>query len=106
MLEGQFICGKLLGYQETPWPTDPTKLNRRIGVLTGTYKDSFGVEHVNSELIDIQYAESAIIQNQCASLVGKHVIVPVITVAKKGGKDGAWLSKFMPKGACITEQKK
>ena len=50
MLEGQFIAGVMLGYQETPWPTDSTKFNRRVGIKTGTYKDSFGQQHIERRL--------------------------------------------------------
>jgi hypothetical protein len=104
MLEGQFIAGVMLGYQETPWPTDSTKFNRRVGIKTGTYKDSFGQQHINTELIDVQYDDCEAVKAVCTLLAGKSVIVPVVAVARKGGKEGAWLSMFMPKGVKITEQ--
>lgn len=104
-MQGKYIAGVLRGYQEKAWPSDPNKMNRRVCVETGKYTDDFGVDHVTTELIDIQYDDVEKIKKQCDQMKGKKVIMPFIPVAKKGGRDGAWLSQFMPKGGDIKPLK-
>ena len=100
-ISGEFVIGKLLGYSESPWANDPTKFNRRVGIQTGSYQDQFGVQHPNVVSVDVQFDDVPAVASQCQNLNGSYVMVPVITSARKGGRDGAFLGRFMPKKSQI-----
>ena len=98
MKNGVFVIGEFIGYEEKPWPSDETKFNRRIGVKTGVYDSGFGQMQDEVESIDV-FDESAIkfIKDNEEKFKGKQVMVPVVHRAKDG-RNGAWMSCFMPKG--------
>lgn len=99
---GTYIIGEFVGYIEKPWPTDATKLNRRIRLVTGRYLDDFGQEQLQTQEVDIQLEDVGTIKHLEADLKGKQVVIPAVFRARKGGRDGAFLSCFMPKGATIS----
>lgn len=100
-MRGEFIIGTMLGYSETPWVNDPTKFNRKVGIVTSEYLDQFGQSQTQTVTVDISFEEAAKVAQVAEKLKGKEVIVPCISLAKAGGKNGAWLSRFMPKGSEI-----
>lgn len=100
-MKGEYIAGTMLGYSEKPWANDPTKFNRSIGVCTGEYKDQWGQSHVNTVSVDVQYDDVERVKALAESLKGKEVIFPYVPAARKGGKDGVWLCRFIPKGVEI-----
>lgn len=100
-MRGEYIIGTMLGYSETPWTNDPTKFNRKIGIMTRQYEDQFGQVQSETVTVDVSYENAASIAQLAEKLKGKEVIVPCITMAKPGGKNGAWLSRFMPKDGAI-----
>lgn len=101
-LKGSFLIGTFVGYSETPWTTDNTKLNRRIGIQTGVFTDQFGQEQTTTESVDIQLSDAERIKNIADDLKGKEVVIPVVYRARKGGRNGAFLSCFMPQGAQLS----
>ena len=101
MAKGEFVIGTLVGYSETPWSSDSSRFNRRVRVCTGAYIDGFGQEHPNNVDIDVQFEAAQKIKQQCDNYQGKEVMVPFVPMARKGGRDGAWLARFMPKDSDI-----
>ncbi len=100
--KGVFVIGEFLGYKEVPWTSDPRKFNRRIGICTGEGEDQFGQVAKFTTVVDIQQEDVGFIRSIEKDLIGKIVVVPVVYRARKGGKDGAFLSCFMPKKSEIA----
>jgi len=95
---GTFVIGEFVGFESEPWASDATKFNNRIGVKTGSYPAGFG--ETKDEIISIDIFDDETIRwviAQQDKLKGKDVICNVIHRAK-GGRSGAWLSRFMPRG--------
>ncbi len=101
IMEGEYIAGTMLGYSETPWKNDANKFNRTVGVMTGQYTDQYGQSHSNTISVDVQFDDAERIKAIAEKTKGSSVMIPVVHVAKAGGKNGAWLSRFIPKGAEI-----
>ncbi len=102
LLSGTYVVGHFLGYEEKAWANDATKYNRRIGIKTSEYETSFGQVGSNVQLVDIQSQDVDYIKNSINDLDGKLVKVPVVFRARAGGRNGAFLSCFMPKDARIS----
>lgn len=95
-MRGTFIIGEFMGYEEEPWATDATKVNRRIGIKTGEYDKGFGETETRIERIDlINDQQVEFCKGAADKLKGKEVICEVVMKARDG-KRGAWLSVFMP----------
>lgn len=83
-----------------PWSNDKTKFNHKI-ILSNPFLDSNGFQQTEVMSIDIAHDDVHRVQQLSSELKGKQVILPCIFNARKGGKNGAWLSRFMPKGSII-----
>jgi hypothetical protein len=94
--------GIMHGFQSEPWRNDPTKFNHRI-LLANPFLDSNGFNQTEVISIDIAHDDVRRVQQLANELKGKQVILPCRCDAKKGGKSGAWLSRFLPKGSMILE---
>ena len=92
--------GIMHGFQSEPWRNDPTKFNHRI-LLTNPYLDGNGFQQTEVMSIDIPHDDVNRVQQLANTLKGKQVILPCRCEAKKGGKTGAWLSRYLPKGSNI-----
>lgn len=97
MKAGNYVVGVLKGFSSVPWKTDPSKFNHRLGVCIGSYQDEWGQDHETIQTIDIQAADIERIKKFAADHSGRVVIVPAVFRARPGGRDGAWMSCFMPK---------
>ncbi|MES9961692.1 MAG: DNA-binding protein [Sedimenticola sp.] len=105
-MNGFYLQGEMKGYIEKPWANDPTKFNRQVGIVTRVYDDQWGQKQENVQSVDIPYELADQVKQIANDLIGKTVVLPVVPSARKGGRDGAWLSVFMPKDGTIREVKK
>lgn len=87
-------------FKSSPWANDPTKFNHRI-LLANPFQDANGFNQTDVVFIDVSNQDVERIRGLESNFKGKQVIIPCRFEAKKGGKNGAWLSKFLPKGAQI-----
>lgn len=94
--------GIMHGFQSEPWRNEPTKFNHRI-LLANPFLDSNGFQQTEVMSIDISHDDVQRVQQLANELKGKQVILPCRCDAKKGGKSGVWLSRFLPKGSNIME---
>lgn len=92
--------GVMHGFMSEPWSTDNTKFNHKI-VLSNPFLDGNGFQQTEVMNIDVAHDDVHRVQQLANSLKGKQVIIPCTCNARKGGKNGAWLSRFMPKGSPI-----
>ncbi|MFT5298158.1 MAG: hypothetical protein ACI9YH_004205 [Colwellia sp.] len=92
--------GIMHGFQSDPWRNDPSKFNHRI-LLANPFLDGNGFQQTEVMSIDIAHDDVHRVQQLANELKGKRVILPCRCDAKKGGKNGAWLSRFLPKGSNI-----
>lgn len=100
--QGTFVIGKLKGYLEEPWKTDPTKFNRYIGVVVGTKNGGFNEGQEFIQKINVTMSEAERVVNECAALVGRDIIVEVGTASKTNTGDGrSWVEFFMLKTSKI-----
>jgi hypothetical protein len=102
MKAGTYVVGVVKGFSSQPWTKDPTKFNHRLGLVVGGYQDEWGVDHESIQTVDIQAADVERVKKFAADHLGRAVIVPAVYRARPGGRDGAWISCFMPKEAEIT----
>lgn len=97
-MQGIYVVGKLQGYSEQDWAKGgKSGKNYRVGVVTHSYTDQFGGERESIQVIDILPERAADVRLACESHKGKVVQVPAVFRARQGGRDGAFLSCFMPK---------
>lgn len=101
MNNGFFVTGIFHSVLSEAWTNDPSKFNHRI-ILNNPYQDQFGNPQTEVIRIDISQEDLPILQAQSSRIAGKQVIVPVICMARAGGKTGAWLSVRMPKGEKLS----
>lgn len=92
--------GIMNGFQSIPWKNDPSKFNHRL-LLANPYLDGNGFNQTEVISVDVSHEDVQRVQRLADELKGKQVILPCRCEAKKGGKNGAWLSKFLPKGSNI-----
>lgn len=94
------IVGMMHGFKSEPWRNDPTKFNHRI-LLANPFLDGNGFQQTEVLTVDVAHDDVERVQQLASQLKGKQVILPCRCDAKKGGKSGAWLSRFLPKGSRI-----
>jgi len=92
--------GIMHGFNSEPWRNDSTKFNHRI-LLANPFLDGNGFHQTEVISIDVAHDDVTRVQQLANDLKGKQVILPCRCDAKKGGKSGAWLSRFLPKGSSI-----
>jgi len=97
---GTFCVGIMHGFISQPWSNDPNKFNHRV-LLTNPYLDGNGFQQTEVITIDISQDDVQRVQSLCNQLKDKQVIIYTRFDARKGGKNGAWLSRFMPRGSSI-----
>lgn len=102
-LEGFYLAGRLEGFSMTPWTNNPEKFNYRVGI-SRSYEDKWGNTTKDVVEVDVSMEAVQVIQKQCEMLKGKDVIVRVVPSARAGGRNGAWLSVYIPKGESIVPQ--
>jgi len=98
---GFHAVGIFHAFKSIPWSNDATKFNHRI-LLANPFEDANGFQQTEVISIDISYEDVARVKELESSHKGKQVIIPCRLEARKGGKSGAWLSRFMPKGSLVT----
>ena len=94
------VVGVMHGFVSEPWTNDHTKFNHKI-ILSNPFLDSNGFQQTEVMNIDVAHDDVHRVQKLANELKGKQVILPCICNARKGGKHGAWLSRFLPKGSLI-----
>jgi len=104
MKAGTYVTGIIKGFKSTPWKNDPTKFNHKLGLVVGSYQDEWGTDHEQLQAVDIQAADVERVRKLAADHQGTLAIVPAVFRARPGGRDGAWLSVFMPQQAEIQLQ--
>lgn len=92
--------GMMHGFVSEPWSTDNTKFNHKV-ILSNPFLDGNGFQQTEVMSIDVAHDDVQRVQQLANELKGKQVILPCNCNARKGGKNGAWLSRFMPKGSAI-----
>lgn len=92
--------GIMHGFVSEPWANDNTKFNHKV-ILANPFLDGNGFQQTEVMSIDVAHDDIQRVQQLAESLKGKQVIMPCVCSARKGGKTGAWLSRFMPKGSPI-----
>lgn len=92
--------GIMHGFVSEPWSNDNTKFNHKI-ILANPFLDGNGFQQTEVMSIDIAHDDVQRVQKLANELKGKQVIIPCSCNARKGGKNGAWLSRFMPKNSII-----
>lgn len=92
--------GIMHGFQSEPWRNDPTKFNHRI-LLSNPFLDGNGFQQTEVMSIDVAHDDVQRVQGLANEYKGKQVILSCRCDARKGGKSGAWLSRFLPKGSNI-----
>lgn len=92
--------GIMHGFVSEPWINDPNKFNHRL-ILANPFEDRNGFQQTEVMTVDVSYDDVQRVQQLANQLKGKKVILPCRCEARKGGKTGAWLSRFMPKGSAI-----
>lgn len=102
-LEGFYLAGTLEGFSMTPWTNNAEKFNYRVGI-SRSYEDKWGNRTKDVVEVDVSLEAVQVIQKQCDMLKGKEVMVRVVPAAKTGGRNGAWLSVYIPKGESIIPQ--
>ena len=70
-------------------------------LLSNQFLDGNGFQQTEVMSIDVGHDDVTRVQQLANDLKGKQVILPCRCDAKKGGKSGAWLSRFLPKGSSI-----
>ncbi len=99
-LRGTFVAATMSGFVSQPWVNNPEKFNHRI-ILANPYVDNNGFNQTEVITIDVSHDDIQRVQQLCTQLRDKQVIVFCSFQARQGGKSGAWLSRFMPRGSEI-----
>lgn len=101
-MQGNYLCGRLLGVQSTPWKNDPSKFNHRIGVAVDTVND-WGEPVTETKTADVQHNDLQRLQSFATANKGKMVAIPVGINCRELKRDGvinkAWVSMWVPNGA-------
>jgi hypothetical protein len=94
---GTYIIGVYKGYQSKPWSNGTNAgVNHTIKLQTGEYDDGFGEVIPSFQKVEVHEQAALKFQARGNELHGKLISIPVIYRSKKGGRDGHWLSCFMP----------
>lgn len=101
---GEYIVGVLKELITEPWSNDSTKFNHRL-ILVSPYIDNYGNNQTDVNRVDVLPDDLQNFKDQVNKFKDKKVIVPCVNRARSGGRKGAWLSKFVPKGSSIQEIK-
>lgn len=101
--DGLQLVGEFLGFGESQWSSGTKSgVDRFIVIRTGARTDEYGVTVEDAERVRIfDDALMMFYRENDARLKGKRVAVPVVAKANKGGRTGAWLQLFQPKGTVI-----
>lgn len=105
---GQYVIGQVLGYKEEPWKNESSGrsgMNRQLAVVTNEYVDQWQEKKKTVQIVDVPQDIATSVAVEAEKLKGKTVMVRVVFRANKGGRDGAWLSCFMPKDSVIQTLK-
>ncbi|MEJ1339151.1 MAG: hypothetical protein RPT95_13600 [Candidatus Sedimenticola sp. (ex Thyasira tokunagai)] len=102
-MQGTYLFGIFKGYTESDWASGgKSGVNRRFGIQTGKFEGQWGDTQEQIQSVDVyDDTVAAALANRAPELVGKSVRVRVVFKAKKGGKEGAWLSCFLPRDSDI-----
>lgn len=97
---GLYVVGVVQGFVSEPWRNDKTKFNHRL-VIRRDYQDRYGNPAQDYENIDVMNDDVQRIQAFAAENKDKRVMCPVNKQARQGGKNGAWMSTYLPSGLPI-----
>jgi len=100
---GFYVCGQVVGFAERPWQSDPSKVNYEIGIGR-PYTNDFGQPDVDVTRVQVPADRAAELRAVVEKLRGKFVSVRVVVNARKGGRDGAFLSVYMPRTSDLVPQ--
>lgn len=105
-INGHCVVGQLLGVKsKTRESGGNTYVNHDLGVLVGSYQDDYGVTHQDVLNVSINKDDLARVSAMVEKHKEKQVIFPVLVNARVGGKNGAWLSTYLPKDAAFLPLK-
>ena len=93
---GEYVVGVLQELKTEPWRNDPSKVNHKL-IVTNPYNDSYGNPQTEVKTIDVSGESLSYLNDFIAKNKGQRVMIPIRTQAKVGGRNGAWLSRYMPK---------
>lgn len=99
MKDGFSITGICVGYNESPWKTNPDRLNRQVGIAE-EFDGRWGKDQ-RVIGVDVSDEDAARIREAANKLKGKRVTVHVV-VNPRGKGDKTWLSVFMPRGSDLV----
>lgn len=100
LMNGFYAVGVMHDVVSTPWSNDANKLNHKI-VLANPFVDSNGFKQTEVINVDLSFEDVDRVKALLSCLKGERVLVHCNVLAKKGGRNGAWLSRFMIKGSDI-----
>ncbi|MDH2435387.1 hypothetical protein QCD60_23025 [Pokkaliibacter sp. MBI-7] len=95
---GEYVCGVVQDVISEPWSSDPTKFNHRV-LMIRPYSDQYGNPQTDVMQIDIAAEEVQPMRAQLQHFRGQPALLQVVAQARSGGRNGAWLRRFKPKGA-------
>jgi len=100
---GLYLFGRVMGFSERPWHSDPSKLNYELGIGRD-YQNEWGDASTDVTRVTVPADRVPEIKALAEKFKGKYVSVRVIVNARKGGRDGAFLSFFLPKTSDLVVQ--
>lgn len=103
IIEGVYVMGTCVGYSETPWKNDDSRMNRTIGI-SRTFTDKWDQTVTDIVEVEVPADGAEKFKKQAAMLKGKAVMLRVIPMAKAGGRNGAFLKLFAPKESDLLPQ--
>lgn len=95
---GTYLVGRVVGIKERTY-TDKTNQLRTaysLGLAVGGYEDQWGQVSEQVQGVDLSTDVVGAVQKMLPDIRDKVVQVKVVFRARKGGRDGAFLTCFMP----------
>jgi len=104
MKSGVYLYGRCVGFQSEPWSnpqTGASGTNFTLGIARD-YQDNWGNQQTDVTRVSVSQDDVARVQELANKFKDKPVEVQIVQLARKGGKNGAWLSTFLPKGGLLA----
>jgi len=100
---GLYLFGQVVGVSERPWSSDAFKFNYEVGIGR-PYVNEWGEPDTDVTRVVVPADRWQEVKAAAEKFKGQMVSVRVIASARKGGRDGAFLSFFMPKQSDLIPQ--
>ncbi len=97
MNNGSYIVGTLSGTDTNDWTDrDGQVRQNHYLILAATYQDRFGNPQTEVNRVEFAHTRLAEINKSIGEMAGEKVLVPVRVEARKGGRNGAFITYFLP----------